>query len=561
MKINLVKLSFFLLSLFLILPAIWPLFRNDFFRMHDFTHVSRLVELDVALRDGQIPPRWAPDFGWGYGMPLLHFYPPLPYYLAEIFYWLGFSAVVAIKIVFALNFFAGFWFMFLWAKEFWGKIGGIVAAVAFTYLPYRAVQFYVRGALAELMAMTFLPLFFYSAYKLVKTKKREFVILTALAIAAVFLAHNVIALLAVFFFSLYFLSQLLLKIEYKKRLILPWKSLILVVMAVLGGIALSAFFILPAYFEKDNTIVSSLAGGFSYYKLHFVFLRQLIDRRWAYGGSVLGPNDDISFQIGVPHILLVGLSIAPFLVFIRKRRYHFIAILLYCYMVVLLSIFMMTFHSQFIWERLTILHIAQFPWRFLTFVGVAVCFLSGSLWGLIKSPRWALSLAGTVVLATIALNFNYFKPEKFWPVDDFYYTDRNKIKTQMSGVLFDYIPRWAKKNPPLFDRPYQTSAQINNWQEKTGFYSFVTTNQEMTLFSLNNFYFPGWKVLVDNQEKQINYQNPLGIIEFVLPGGTHQVVIKLTKTSLQLWSDRLSLVSWLGLLIFIIGNVKTKIRL
>ena len=65
----------------IIIPTILPLFRSDFFRMHDFTHVARLVELDVALKDGQIPPRWSPDFGWGFGMPLLHFYSPLPYYL------------------------------------------------------------------------------------------------------------------------------------------------------------------------------------------------------------------------------------------------------------------------------------------------------------------------------------------------------------------------------------------------------------------------------------------------------------------------------------------------
>src|SRR4030042_5981597 len=97
------KIVFFCFSLILILPTLWPLFRSDFFRMHDFTHVARLVELNVALKDGQIPPRWASDFGWGYGMPLFHFYPPLSYYLAEIFYWLGLSAVTAIKLIFALN--------------------------------------------------------------------------------------------------------------------------------------------------------------------------------------------------------------------------------------------------------------------------------------------------------------------------------------------------------------------------------------------------------------------------------------------------------------------------
>ena len=67
----------FFISLIIVLPSLWPLFRLDFFRMHDWTHVARLVELDVALKDGQFPPRWAPDLGWGKGMPLFHFLWPL----------------------------------------------------------------------------------------------------------------------------------------------------------------------------------------------------------------------------------------------------------------------------------------------------------------------------------------------------------------------------------------------------------------------------------------------------------------------------------------------------
>ena len=149
-----------LLGLIIVLPTLWPLFRSDFFRMHDWTHVARLVELDLAIKAGQIPPRWAYDFGWGYGMPLFHFYNPLPYYIAEVLYLIKVPAVWAIKAVFGLNFFLGFYFMYLWAKTFWGRYGALVAATAFTYLPYRAVDFYVRGTLGELTAMTFLPLLF-----------------------------------------------------------------------------------------------------------------------------------------------------------------------------------------------------------------------------------------------------------------------------------------------------------------------------------------------------------------------------------------------------------------
>ena len=66
------------------------LFKKGFFKMHDFTHVARLVELDKAVKDGHFPPRLAKDLGWGYGMPLFHFYGPMPYFLGEVFHLIGF---------------------------------------------------------------------------------------------------------------------------------------------------------------------------------------------------------------------------------------------------------------------------------------------------------------------------------------------------------------------------------------------------------------------------------------------------------------------------------------
>jgi len=457
-----------ILSVIIILPSIWPLFRSDFFRMHDWTHVARLVELDLALKAGQIPPRWAPDLGWGYGMPLLHFYNPLPYYFAEALYLIKLPAVWAIKTVFALNFLFGFYFMYLWAKTFWGKYGALVAATAFTYLPYRAVDFYVRGTLSELTAMTFLPLLFYAL-------KKKKLILTALAWTGIFLSHNIIALFSLFFIPLYFLFNLKL-----------WKKFLLVSILTFG---LSAFFILPAFLEKDLTVVSTLSEGYSHYSLHFIYLRQLVSRAWGYGGSILGPWDDISFQLGWPHLILV----LPTLWFWKKLKYYLLAFAV--------AIFMMTFHSQFVWDKIPLLAMAQFPWRLLTFAATFVAFFSGSLFYWLKNKLVALVL----IVLIIALNWQYFRPEKFSPVNDYYYTDRQRIATEMSNVLPDYLPKTAVKPAQPRD--------ING--------------------PMKQFDFPTVRVS-DN-----------GMLEF-------------TKTPLESWSDIISLLSWLGLLVYAVRFYRTR---
>lgn len=393
-----------IIGLLLVLPTLWPIFRSDFFQMHDWTHVARLVELDVALKAGQFPPRWAPDLGWGQGMPLFHFYAPLPYYFAELLYLIKLPAVWAIKTVFALNYFAGFYFMYLWAKSFWGKSGGLIAAVAFTYLPYRAVQFYVRGSLGELTAMTFLPLLFYAL-------KKKKIILSALAWTAIFLSHNVIALFSLFFISLYF-------IFYFK----DWKRFILISFLTFG---LSAFFIIPAFFEKDLTIVNSLTDGYFHYSFHFIYLRQLLNRYWGYGGSIFGLEDGMSFQLGWPHLLLA----LPAIYFWKKLKYWLIAFGI--------AIFMMTFHSQFIWDKIPFLAMAQFPWRLLAFAGIFIAFFSGSI------GHWLTNkyLVCLIIILIIGLNINYFRPEKFSPVDDYFYTDRQRITNQTSDILQDYLPK------------------------------------------------------------------------------------------------------------------------
>jgi hypothetical protein len=154
------------------------------------------------------------------------------------------------------------------------------------------------------------------------------------------------------------------------------------------------------------------------------------------------------------------------------------------------------------------------------------------------------------LLLTIGLNFSYFRPEKFSSPADYYYVDRGRIRTQMSDILFDYLPVWAKKPPQVAPEPYETTAKIEAWQQKTGYFSFKTNPSQATTFKLNQYFFPGWQVLINGQKSSIDYNNDLGRIEFSLPAGRQQVEIKLNKTKLQFWADITSLFSWLAVLLF-----------
>jgi len=79
------------------------LVRPGYFPMHDDMQPIRVLEMDKCFKDGQIPCRWVPDLGYGYGYPLYIYYSPLAYYLMEIFHLIGFSILNSIKIEFILG--------------------------------------------------------------------------------------------------------------------------------------------------------------------------------------------------------------------------------------------------------------------------------------------------------------------------------------------------------------------------------------------------------------------------------------------------------------------------
>ncbi len=158
-KVKKSQTLFFLLLLVALSLFSWRyLLKPGYFSMHDDMQIMRIFELDKCVKDGQLPCRWVPDLGYSYGYPLFNYYPPLPYYLGEVFHLLGFSFIDSVKILFGLGFILSGIFMFFLAREFWGEWGGFLSAIFYIYAPYHAVDVYVRGAMVKHSALVWFPL-------------------------------------------------------------------------------------------------------------------------------------------------------------------------------------------------------------------------------------------------------------------------------------------------------------------------------------------------------------------------------------------------------------------
>lgn len=288
------NLIYILLVIVFSLPAFADNLQKGYFPMHDDLQVMRQLVMDKCFRDGQIPCRWSEDMGYGYGYPIFNYYPPLPYYIGEIFRVFNIQFVDIVKILFVLSFLVSGIGMFLLAKEFWGKLGGLISAVFYIYAPYHAVDVYVRGAMNETWALSLFPYIFWLIYKLITTKKWVYVPLLALAGALLMISHNLMLMI----FAPMAIIWALVWIYNRWNL----SVLVKLLMSALWALGLAAFFTLPVVLEQRYVHTETLVAGYFNYLAHFTSLNQLfISRFWGYGGSILGTNDGMSFQIGYLH--------------------------------------------------------------------------------------------------------------------------------------------------------------------------------------------------------------------------------------------------------------------
>lgn len=475
------------------------LFYPQFFRVHDYVHVARLVEMQRALQDGHFPVRWSKNFGYGYGMPLFSFYAPLPSYLGIIFIWLGFTHITAVRLLFflvSLTTLIGSYFL---CKTLWSsRIAGVIGAVMITLAPYRAVNLYVRGALSEAWGIAFIPLILLGIVNIAKQKKNG-VFLLSVSLAGMLLSHNLVSIMflplsisfaVVFSGTTFFLKNKSRKSYFK----LLWKFM----QAYLLGIGVSAFYIFPAFLEKNFTKVeSAVTGGYFDYRLHFLYIRQFFSTDWGYGGSEWGPTDSISFSLGVPQLIFLLLTIAGVVAFVAKlfqnqkpsflsyshlkavifhsqRKKNimliYLASILISMSLLILSLFMSLTKSQWVWESLPVLSFIQFPWRWLS---IAIVFLGISISAVVvfvpKVTRIMLVCLAVILCSVTA--WSQFMPESFLEnADDFYYTDEKRIQNQMSDILFDYQPK-------QMDQPLAPPEQLLSEVEGASFTSVTKVDR------------------------------------------------------------------------------------
>jgi hypothetical protein len=546
-------------------------------------HLYRLIELDHALRNGYLFPRWSPDLVYGYGFPLFNYYAPLPYYLGSAFHLIGISYQVATQMTFvALIVLAG-WAAYRWIEEVFGPTAGIVGAAAYVYAPYMGHVSVHRGALGEVAGLALMPLILWTFTRLADGVSSGRFALAALSLAALLLAHNLTSLLFAPILLAGLLTMWLANGRDPRRAI-----------ALLGatglGLALGAIFWLPAFAERDLVQIDRLFGPAAFdFRLHFLSLRDVfipptpIDPRSI--RSTIQPG------LGLPQVALALVAVWGLIQREMTPRQRALTGATGVGTLVLVALTLP--FSLPLWETVSLLRFVQFPWRLLGPASLLLAFVSGAAtFTLIQRPTFRRGAACRALTfdAQYASDLNVFSKLRhvtsafsvlamafygMWWLFGVYEAplaaktiqdvQRFEIDHNAAGTtsFVDYLPatvselplsdglagRYAESDVIARLSPEGLPENTEILSQNAGLSWAQASVESPTAFTAtwDWFDFPGWQATVDGEPVPITPSDPHGLIQIEVPAGRHEIAIQFGLTPIRLTAGLISLVALLAM--------------
>lgn len=532
-------------------------FLPGYFVVHDDIQILRLQQLHQCLQDGQIPCRWSSQFGAGMGLPLFNYYAPLATYASLPFVYLGFDYLEATKISIILSYLIGSIGMyFLTIKLTKSSLLSMLSATLYTVAPYHSLDVFVRGAYAEIWALTIFPWVLERIVKFISSPKSRISLSLAIMTFLFFISHNIMIML------LTPLIGILILINYFHHN-LSRTHLLYLVLSLILGITLSSYFIIPMILEKTLVHSQTLTQDYFDFRAHFASINQLFFEPsfWDNGASVDGPNDGLSFQVGTVHWILLIICTIGLLVSIIKSKfdYHNTIVALFTF-VSWIAIFFTHAKSVRVWELIPYLSYVQFPWRLL---GIAMISIPISI-SLFLS-RFKIHQLPVIFITIIAIiiYFPFQKPFEYSPnlTNEYFFTNP-KLQQSSFGAIRDYLPMTVtdldvkNDHQVVIINPNSNGyGNSDNFIYRTNYWSVDVeiNDQSGAEIIIPVHLFPGWIVTIDGQPVPIKPTQDTGLISFDLPKGKFIINGWLKSTHIQNIANLISLAS-LVLIILIYLN-------
>lgn len=539
-----------------VLVILIPILKPGFFSFHDETHIVDVYQMIRSLEVNGFPPRFVPDFNFNLGHPYFNFYYHLPFYIASLFYYIGFSMtdgykyMLGVAVILAAS---GFYFFL---RNHVSKTPAVFGTLIYILSPYFAVDLYVRGAPGEMYVLALFPWAGFLLRKYLSIPNSANLALVSVPIFLISISHNV---LLPFVYTLLFLYGLVNLIILKTKFV----NFLKVFLPFIFGILLGTYYLLPAFLEVQ------FISTYEQFNIadHFPFIKQLIIPHWGYGPSIWGYLDDISFDIGTVNLLLLVLSFVIFKFAKREIR----ILLLFFWVIFGLAVVLMNNRTLFFWESIRFLRLVQFPWRMLLITTISTAFIAALTIEVFSEKFKKIIPVFLLMVLTllIGLNIWHYHPSGSKQVSDekyleLYFANRtlegNGVRNYLSQGYYnfteDFIPPtvWQSKRPSelLEEVKLATGSGVVDFERDGLAYNINYQTDQDNRIVIAKAYFPGWEAKSDSGNLYVEPYSEYGIMAVSVSAGSGRFNLSFNNTPIRTAANLISATALLAILVLLI---------
>lgn len=541
------KISRFLVILLFLISVCHAYFQSGFPYTHDGeNHLARFANYKIALKEGQFPPRFAPNLLNHYGYPVFNYNYPLANILSLPFSMVKINYETTFKLLVFLSLGFGSYGVFLFLQNVgFDKKPSLITAVTWLTLPYLISLINFRGSIGEILAYALLP---WTLWTIEKGREARFFLeyffISVIILSAYLLSHNVTVIFSIPILLIF------LVVQYKKRFQF-YKNWFFSLLAAVG---LTLWFWLPALAEMGEVIVGQSSSNNDFTK-HFVTIGQLLFSPVQFGFSYPGYIDSLSFQVGAVVVISLFIFTSILLAQVKRKSWSAIPQIVYLsFAITCALLFLEMPASTPVWQLFNFAKFIQFPWRLTIFVAFfslpLVAYIVDFLWN-----RWRLAIY--ILLVFVVWQTLSTKPVDFFhksmvDYDAFSQTTSTQNENLPRTFQYSEISTW-QPGPQLTPQSAQPP-QVTIWSGSKHIYSITVA--EPTTVVEPTAYFLGWQTNIQQNNQMIetipyDLTGAQGLIAYHLNPGSYEITTQFTqKTPARMIGNTISIVTFLACIIF-----------
>ncbi len=509
-------------------------------------HIHKALGLEALIKLGHWFPRWSPHMAHGFGYPLYNFYAPLSSYVLAGIHNLGPIYPLALHIALGMCITLSGLVVFYLVRDYWGPWSGLAAAVVYQTSPYMAFNVLFRGALAETMALSLMPMCLWAMDRTLRHTSIKWATIASFSFGALIYTHSATALLMA--------PLLLIQVSffsYRKR---NGKTFALGATTLLLAVLLSANFWLPALAERNFVKTEQLLipPVFSYHT-NFLSLRELLAFPSATVQTLVNPSPPKALGVFAASMAVLGAAI----ILIKRVSsttledyYKPGATILFVIGMILYGSLTLSI-SRPAWDFLPLLKFVQFPWRALGVTTLCASVLAGGT--IVFFRKTNAAVFGSVAIASLSLfaHLSWWYPRyctqftetSLGSIIDYEY-DTSTIGTSAKGEFTpkttsyypvdDSLAKAIKNNQsPLRFIGTPDNAIVEILQSDPLDYITKVSSSSPFTATYQMIYYLGWKVSIDGVPTKLSIADGTGLMQFAVPSGQHEIRVYFGSTPVR----------------------------